>query len=62
MGIELYDTQQQLAKAHMATEDLQQAWRTVDENVNQCDASILHIKALVMQAQGACQEEVKRVR
>lgn len=62
MGIELYDTQQQLAKAHIATDDLQQEWRTIDEDVNQCDAKILQMKALVMQAQGACQEEEKRVR
>lgn len=62
VGVELYDNQQQLAKAHMAMEDLQQALRTEHEGLTECEGSVSRTKALLMQAQGASQEEEKRVR
>jgi hypothetical protein len=62
VGVELYDTQQELAKAHMATENLQQVLRTEHEGLAKSEVSVQHTKALLMQAQGASQEEEKRVR
>jgi hypothetical protein len=62
LGVELYGCQQQLAKAHTDLVALHEMCSTESGGLQYVEGRVNILKGQVTQAQGAGQEETKRVR